>query len=438
MDVKELNAALLSPDVDPSAILPHVAELARAPYEFRMEFGLESLPREPGFLAIRGARQYGKSTWLEQGLCRTLADHGPGSALYLNGDLIGSSADLVDAIRTLVPLFHPRAPVRRLFIDEITSIGDWQRAIKGLIDGGDLREVLVVTTGSRATDLRRGAERLPGRKGRLPRTTFLFTPVTYAEFRRVCASVLGERTLETYLLSGGSPVALRELADTGRIPEYVVEMTRDWVRGECAASGRDRASLVAVLEQIYRFGGTPVGQAKLAREAGLANNTVAQGYVELLADLGAVGVARAWDPDRRVAVRRRRAKFPFINLLVALAWGPGRLRSVGDFRGLPARDQGRWWEWLAGQELWRRAAVRGEEAPEELLYWQSRDHELDYVSAPGHYLEVKGGSSNPVEFAWFTRSFPRGELNVITTTPFEASRMRGITMGGFLLSEGAG
>jgi len=436
MDVKQLNAALLSPDVDPGTVLPHVEDLARAPYTFQMDFGLEALPEEPGFIAIRGARQYGKSTWLEQRLCRTIADHGPGSALYLNGDLIGGTAGLVEAIRTLVPLFSPRAPVRRLFIDEITSIGDWQRAIKALVDGGDLRGILVVTTGSRATDLRRGSERLPGRKGRLARTAFLFTPVTYGEFRRVCGPDLGERTLVSYLLSGGSPVALGELASTGRIPEYVVEMTRDWVRGECAASGRDRASLVAVLEQLHRFGGAPVGQAKLAREAGLANNTVAQGYVELLADLGAVGMARAWDAGRRVAVRRRRAKFPFINLLVAVAWGPRRLRGVEDFAALPGAERGRWWEWLTAQELWRRAAVRGEETPEELLFWQSSGHELDYVTAPGRYLEVKAGPSNPVEFAWFARRFPRGKLDVITTTPFEASRVRGVTMERFLLSEG--
>ena len=33
--------------------------------------------------------------------------------------------------------------------------------------------------------------------------------------------------------------------------------------------------LLGVLECLYRFAGTPSGQSKLAREAGLANNTVA-------------------------------------------------------------------------------------------------------------------------------------------------------------------
>ena len=79
--------------------------------------------------------------------------------------------------------------------------------------------------------------------------------------------------------SGGSPIACTELADTGVIPEYVIELTRDWIEGEIALSGRNRSALMNIMKIIFRFGGTPVGQAKLAREAGLSNNTVAAGYI---------------------------------------------------------------------------------------------------------------------------------------------------------------
>jgi len=39
------------------------------------------------------------------------------------------------------------------------------------------------------------------------------------------------------------------------------------------------------MECLFRFGGTPVGYAKVAREAGMANNTVANGYIEQLTEL---------------------------------------------------------------------------------------------------------------------------------------------------------
>ncbi|GAH59318.1 unnamed protein product, partial [marine sediment metagenome] len=115
-----------------------------------------------------------------------------------------------------------------------------QGALKRLADEGALREVLIVTTGSNAVDLRRGSERLPGRKGRLGRTSYYFTPISFSEFKHVCGRELGEDLVHAYLLTGGSPVACAEIAQMGSVPEYVHEMTRDWILGDCAAAGRNR------------------------------------------------------------------------------------------------------------------------------------------------------------------------------------------------------
>lgn len=169
--------------------------------------------------------------------------------------------------------------------------------------------MLVVTTGSKSADLRHGSERLPGRRGRLARTTYLFTPISYAEFVRVSGEVFGADAPIAWLLSGGSPVALAELTRTGRLPEYVLETTRDWVLGEVLSEGRSRASLQAVMSVLLRRGGTPVGQALLAREAGLANNTVASGYVDQdmvsPEDLRGLGQVHAHSNGAGPAVRPR-------------------------------------------------------------------------------------------------------------------------------------
>jgi hypothetical protein len=91
---------------------------------FRLSFGLDALPESPGMILLRGARQYGKSTWLEQQIAATTRRFGPGTAFYLNGDEIAEANGLTEAIRELVPLFRRGAPVRRRFIDEITAIRD--------------------------------------------------------------------------------------------------------------------------------------------------------------------------------------------------------------------------------------------------------------------------------------------------------------------------
>ena len=103
----------------------------------------------------------GKSTWLEGALRDTVIRHGPGSGLFLNGDHWADADDLVLQLSALAGTFRRDAPVRRLFVDEITAVPGWSRALKRVLDRGELRDVLVVTTGSRATDLRRGIERVP-------------------------------------------------------------------------------------------------------------------------------------------------------------------------------------------------------------------------------------------------------------------------------------
>ena len=230
-------------------------------------------------------------------------------------------------------------------------------------------------------------------------------------------------------------MAAAEIAAHGRLPEFVIEMVRDWILGECAATGRDRSSLLAVWEVLIRRGGTPIGQAAVAREAGLANNTVAAGYMELLSDLMCLGVAHAWDAGRRVSLRRKPAKFPPINLLAAVVFDRARLRTVSDFRALTPQDQGRWLEWLVAQEISRRAAIRGELMPENLNYWVGGDHEIDFVVDPESLIEVERGGASAFEFAWFPRSFPGSRLCVVCREEFEVDRIRGITMEQFLLDE---
>jgi predicted AAA+ superfamily ATPase len=434
VNVRDINDCLLRGELDRPGVLPHLDSLARSPFRFEVDLGLPTLPAEPGVLLIRGPRQYGKSTWLEGAIRRTVEEHGPGSALYLNGDELPSASDLAEALASLGSAFPRRAAVRRLFIDEITAVADWQRVLKRTLDAGDLRSVLVITTGSQATDLRHGAERLPGRKGRLQRTTYLFTPISYAEFVRVCGARVQGHALLTDLLSGGCPLAAAELVSTGHLPEFVPAMIRDWVLGECAASGRTRGSLLAVLGKLAFFGGKPLGQAKLAREAGLANNTIAAAYVELLADLLCVSVSQGWDPSRGIRVARQPAKYHFVNLLCAVAFHPARPRSVEDLEALPGEELGVFWEWLAAQELWRRAAIRGDEAPEEMAHWQSKEHELDFVLSPDRFLEVKRGRTSPLEFGWFPKVFPRGRLTVIGRDRFETDAIHGMTMEDFLLA----
>lgn len=437
MNNYEINQSLILGDIKTPGVLPHVDHLAVSPFIFKQEFGLDELPREPGVILIRGPRQYGKSTWLEQQVAATIQEFGPGSALYLNGDEIKDYKELAQELRLLATLFSPKSAVKRLFIDEISAVKDWQKAVKRIIDAGELAQVLLVTTGSKATDLRWGVERLPGRKGQLDRTQYIFTPISYQEFLKQCGDFFKEDALYAYILSGGSPIGINALAATGRLPDYVCEIVTDWILGEFAATGRSRAHLLAVLQSLYRMAGSPVGQAKLARESGLANNTMAQHYIELLGDLMTVVPAYPFDPEKKITLFRKPCKYHFTNLLVALCWHPQKPRSIADLKGL-GEGLGPIFEWVVAQELWRRRCIANSENRDHLSFWQSKEHEIDFVEPDQDlYLEVKKGASNPMNFSWFLRNFNKAHLTVINQNAFETERITGISLDQFLKGEAA-
>ena len=434
MNVVERNQLYLKGILQGEGLFPHL-EVAPASGFFSWDFGLDELPREPGIIVIRGPRQYGKSTWLEYQLRETLRQFGPGTALFLNGDYIAGPDELDSDIESLMSYFPEEASVRRLFIDEITAVAGWQKAIKRLADRGVLRKVLLITTGSKASDIQREAELLPGRKGKLARTIYLFAQLPYKIFYDKAFPTLKSQTLPAYLIAGGSPPACAAVLETGSVPEYVFQTTADWIYGECALAGRSRPMLLRLLEQLMRRGASPIAQTTLAEESGMANNTVAHGYLDLLSDLLVLGASEPWDPARKVRVSRKASKYPFVNLLAANTWSTNRHTTPTSLERSTGEEKGVWWEWAVASELFRRAAKEGHPSPLQSLFWRSEKHEIDFVRQGRPWIEVKAGHASPFEFDWFIRTFSRERLLVVSSDRFDGSAVRGVTLEDFLLDE---
>lgn len=145
-----------------------------------------------------------------------------------------------------------------------------------------------------------------------------------------------------------------------------------------------------------------------------------------------MGTQPAWDASRRQEIGRKPAKFPFLNLLAATVWAPESPRSAADLEAMSPARQGAWHEWTVAQELFRRAALGGGPEPERIPFWQGDDHEVDFVASDTAFVEAKRGRATALDFAWFRKAFARAELTVVCATPFEADRVRGVTLDEFL------
>ncbi len=117
---------------------------------------------------------------------------------------------------------------------------------------------------------------------------------------------------------------------------------------------------------------------------------------------------------------------------MAACWSPAKPRTVAEFLALPEEDQGKWLEWTAAQELFRRRCIAGEETPELLLFWQGKEHELDFVCAANSFVEIERGTTSALDFSWFERVMPGSRLVVVSDASYEARSVRGIRLEEFL------
>lgn len=448
MNVKDRNSLFSKGELELNALWPKIEEYRSKRFQFNWDFGLDILPLESGLITIRGARQIGKSTWLEFQIFKTLQEFGSGSAFFLNGDYIYSHDEFEKELLHLESSFNKNVKVKRLFIDEITQIKDWQRVIKRLIDAGHLKDVLIVTTGSNSNDLRRASERLPGRKGGLQKSEYIFLPISYKEFFYQVESEshkFHNNLLHSYILSGGSPLAINSLYYESKLDENFNNIIYDWVLGNFTSSGRSRSSLLNLLKKLYDTSPSAVSYTKLSKESGLANNTTALEYIEKLGDLLCIYPMMQWDSSRDILLPRKESKFPFINLSFAWCFHPKMPRSVDEVTNLEKSDRGAMYEWTVANELWQREILNKQKSikPQSnleqkgLSFWKSKDNEVDFVTSDNKMYEVKSGSTSALDFSWFSKTFPKSMLTVICESHFETNHVISLGLNEFLLRKDA-
>ena len=304
---------------------------------------LEQISLKPFSLNfLSGPRQVGKTTLLKLLINRLLNQVDPKAVLYISCDEFSSFKEVGE---TLDEYLRSRdlwgIETSYIFLDEVTFVEEWWRAVKARIDDGSLTDSSVTVTGSASMELLKHREMFPGRRGYgkdvvmrpLSFHTYLvkvagIKPATIEGLdsleKVVDANKLYSQTIarsfRTYLETGGFPLAIREMTEYGRVGEESRRALLDGLRGDWLRAGKSEGTMKEVISYLLEARAAPVSWLSIAKETSIASPNTARSYVEVLKDLMAVTILNFMDPSGRTIHRKnRKIHFadPFIHKTLA-------------------------------------------------------------------------------------------------------------------------
>lgn len=431
----------------------HLRALETSPFRRPLPI-VESLRTDaPLVYTLRGPRQVGKTTAAKL-LVRRLLEAGiaPRRVMYYALDLEDDPGALEAIIRAgmqtarATPPPAMGLPTYYFILDEISAVPGWQQAIKWLRDNTAAAEAFFLLTGSVASDIGAGAERLPGRRGGEAHLDRILMPLSFGEFVAACApdlappralapadlvqpdgaaadALLGNAFLvgqlnawlQTYLRVGGYPAAVRDYLTTpeGAVSEATSRQLWDMVAGDVSRFRGDPLKALRLIERVSLDLGSTVSYNRLAAHLGYAVDTV-EDYVRRLGESFQLLTLHFFDLSKGMVAPKKNIKlYPVDPLLMQLPQVMLHSTRLPDTSALV--------ESALALALFRAVELDLMEAfhvPRKLYYWRSErssaEREVDFLVDPmGARLAFESKYEQHVQgfdAATLRRVFGRGAL----------------------------
>jgi len=292
---------------------------------------IERIPLKPFSLNfLVGPRQVGKTTALKICIQNLIKERDPKSVFYYSCDELSDHRELGEVIDNyLAARGEWGIKDSVLFLDEVTFVEDWWRALKFRIDKEAFHRDVLIVTGSASIELLGEKERFPGRRGH--GKDLYLQPLDFAEYvqklggvdtkrapadkleavmRSARANVLYASKISElftrYLKSGGFPLSARELFEGGKVSTESKKTYLDWLRSDWKKAGKSDGYMKGVLGYIMRARLSPVSWLGIAKETSIGSPHTAQSYVECLEDLLALKALDIIAPDSKVMYRKNK------------------------------------------------------------------------------------------------------------------------------------
>lgn len=325
----------------------------------------------PVVLTLRGPRRVGKTVTLKLLIAELIEAYGwdPRTITWTSLDTLRTLSQMEAHLRSTV---QPHPP-RLLVVDEATAVIGWQRVVKRLRDDGSLARTCVILTGSSAHDLKRGAERMAGRRGAAAHPDRVLLPMSFDEFCHQF-SVPPSDPVQRYLEVGGFPFRVELGLASAWHPHDGLQVFDDVLFYEFTRRRLDRSIAIEVLGRLATIQCGAISYEGFAKPLSIAKDT-ARKYLDALGDAFLLATISSYDTARgRVAPKKDR-KFMWIDPAMGFV-GPWLHQAEA------AREASRA-EWVVGATLLRHYEARvweGLSAPRNLFTWKSSGgNEIDYL-----------------------------------------------------------
>ncbi len=280
-----------------------------------------------------GPRQVGKTTALKILIHKLLEERDPKSIFYFACDEVSDFYELgeiIDSYLSYRESWGVKSSI--IFLDEITFIEEWYRALKSRIDRMVFRNDVLVITGSASIELIAGKERFPGRRG-YGRDIYMY-PMFFNEYvkhfgkielvesgldklhKRLEANKVFSKTLSNlflrYLETGGFPLPIREMFKHGHVFFSSKKVYLDWLRSDWLKSGKSENYMKEIITYLLETASSPISWNRVARNTSISSPHTVRDYIEFLENLMVTKVLYWVSPEGRVDYRKNK-KIIFID-----------------------------------------------------------------------------------------------------------------------------
>ncbi|MHA1269086.1 MAG: ATP-binding protein [Candidatus Helarchaeota archaeon] len=294
---------------------------------------------------LTGPRQVGKTTTLKI-FINDLLQKGisPKSIFYYQCDELIDYKELGEVLDNYYNVRdHWNVNSSFILLDEITFVQEWWRAIKSRIDIKQMKNDILIITGSGSIELLKQKERFPGRRGN--GQDLILLPLSFDKYISLFSKIdikkleiteideiidaikinkiFSQKIIQlfaNYLECGGFPLSIIDFNTKGKIGQNTKRSYLDWLRSDWQKDNKNERYIKEIISYLIKSRLSPISWLSITKETSINSPHTIETYITTLENIYAVKVLYQIEPDFKINYKKnKKIHFidPFIYRLMA-------------------------------------------------------------------------------------------------------------------------